>query len=505
MKNQRKAGFVLSYISIFVSSVIGIAFTPYMIAQLGKDEYGLYQLLYAVIGYFSLLDFGLGGTLTRFILKYKAEGDNKKVKSVITMFVKIYCTIGLSVLIITFIGSYFLENLFHASINGANLTNAKIVFIIMGATTALSFVRHALSGIQSAEEQYVVMKLVVIAQHIFRMILILILLHLGVGAIGVAFADLIVTSILLLFDMYYCKFVMHYNLMKGKWNTPLFKALFTFSVFVFLQIIVTQINNGLDRIILGRYATLELVALYGVAMQLYNLFNSLGGVIAGITLPQVSKVVFSGADVDKTTNCCAHYSRYQLHISALLLGGFLVLGKHFISIWTPGYDSTQVYVIVLLIVVPQFLESVEGTVFNVMKAKNLQTTRSLILVGVAVLHIILSVILVHMMPVYGTALGTCISFVIGNNILSNIYYHKKVGVNMIQYFKKLFDGILPAWCLVQVIGLAIAKLPLSGWIGFAIKGLCYSIVYIIVFYYIGINQSEKALVHTCLKKLKLKK
>ena len=78
MKNQRKLGFILSYVSIFVSSVIGIAFTPYMIAQLGKDEYGLYQLLYAAIGYFALLDFGLGGTLTRFILKYKSENNRKK-------------------------------------------------------------------------------------------------------------------------------------------------------------------------------------------------------------------------------------------------------------------------------------------------------------------------------------------------------------------------------------------------------------------------------------------
>ena len=75
MRNQRGAGFVLSYISIFISSVVGILFTPYMISTLGQVEYGLYQLLYAAIGYISLLDFGLGSTLTRFILKYRADGN----------------------------------------------------------------------------------------------------------------------------------------------------------------------------------------------------------------------------------------------------------------------------------------------------------------------------------------------------------------------------------------------------------------------------------------------
>ncbi len=505
MKNQRKAGFVLSYVSIFVSSVIGIAFTPYMIAQLGKSEYGLYQLLYAAIGYFALLDFGLGGTLTRFILKYRAENNKPKVDSVVSMCVKIYCTMGLAVLLLTFVGSGFLETMFPASINSTNLADAKTVFIIMGATTALSFVRHALSGIQSAEEQYIVMKLLVIVQHILRMVFIIILLQCGVGAVGVVTADLIVTILLLLFDLYYCKRVMKYKLMAGRWDTPLFKGLFSFSFFVFIQIIVTQINNGIDRIILGRYGTLEMVALYGIAMQLYSLFNSLGGVVSSVTLPQISKVVFSGADVERTTECCVQYSRYQLHISALLLGGFLVLGKQFISLWTPEYHPTQVYVVVLLIVVPQILESIEGTVFNVMKAKNMQATRSLILVGVAVFHIILSALLVRVMPVYGTALGTFISFVIGNTFLSNIYYHKKVGVNMIRYFRKLFQGIFPAWVLSVLIGIPIAVIPLSGWIGFFVKGFLYMAVYILAIYMIGFNQQEKTLMRSILRKLQRKK
>ncbi len=489
--------------SILVSSLIGIAFTPYMISTLGKDEYGLYQLLYAAIGYFTLLDFGLGGTLTRFILKYKSQNDEEKVNSVVSICVKIYCTMGIAVLALSCAGSFCLEYLFPGSINDANLLQAKTVFIIMGATTAISFLRHALSGIQGAEEKYVVMKLVVIAQHIFRMILIYILINSGIGAVGVVTADLIVTVVLLVFDLYYCRIRMKYKLLAGKWDREMFKGLFSFSVFVFLQIVVTQINIGIDRIVLGRYSTLELVALYGVAMQLYNLFNSLGGVISGITLPQVSKVVFAGAGVNETTDCCAQYSRYQLFISALLLGGFAVLGTHFVSLWTPEYTPVQVYIVVLLLVVPQSLESVEGTIFNVMKAKNLQATRSLILIAVAVLHIALSAILVNVIPVYGTAIGSFISFVLGNWILSNIYYHKKVGVNMFRYFGKLFKGILPAWIISIVIGFVIALIPVEGWLGFVVKGGLYVAVYVVLLVLMGMNKGEKKMFIQMLRKARI--
>ncbi len=504
MINQRKIGFVLSYFSIFVSSIIGIAFTPYMITSLGKDEYGLYQVLHSFIGYFALLDFGLGSTLTRFILKYKSANDKESINSVVTISIKLYSTIGLVTLLLSACATFFLDEIFVGTINSENLLQAKLLLLVMGLTTAISFIRHAITGIFSANEQYIVMKGDVIIQHVLRVILIYSFLKMGMKAVSVAFADLIIVLTLLIFDFLYCKVRLKYRLLAGRWDKGLFKSLISFSFFVFLQIIVVQVNNGLDRVLLGRYSTLAIVALYGVAMQLYSLFNSFGGVISNLTLPKISKVVFSGAGVKETTESCIHYSRYQLHILAPLLGGFIVLGKHFISLWTPEYDATQVYGIVLLIVAPQILESVEGTIFNVMKAKNLQATRSCILAAVMIGNIILTIFLIKFMPIYGAALGTFISFVLGNTILSNIYYHKKVGVNMFLYFRKLFKGILPVFIIAVIIGFVINKIPLGSWFGFIIKGLIFVLAYGILIYLFGLNSSEKEMVNGILNKIKNK-
>lgn len=502
LKSQSGLGFVLSYLNIFVSSLVGILFTPYMISSLGSTEYGLYQLLYATIGYVALLDFGLGSTLTRFILKYKAEGDQEKIDAVTTMCMKIYCGIGAIVLLLVWIFSFNLEVVFKGSITPENVAYAKKLFLVMGATTSVSFISHALSGVMLAYEQYAVAKGVSILRQLLRIVLIIVLIELQWNAMAIVITDFILSVIMAVFDFSYCKFVLKSKIFIHRWHGEMFRSLFSFSFFVFLQIIVTQVNNGMDRVLLGIFGTLELVALYGVAFQLYNLFNSIGGVVTGITLPQVSRAVFSNSSVDETTDCCAHYSRYQLHILAPLLGGFLILGKQFISLWTPDYDPTQVYIITLLIVVPQILESTEGTIFNVMKAKNLQATRSLILICVAVFHIILSAVLVQVMPVYGTAIGTFISFVIGNNIISNIYYQKKVGINVPRFFKKLLHGILPVFILSVILGFFIALIPLGGWIGFIVKGFLYIIVYLILILLFGINRDEKRLLQKILNKFK---
>ena len=500
-KNQRGAGFILSYLSILVSSVVGILFTPYMISTLGQIEYGLYQLLYATVGYIALLDFGLGGTLTRFILKYRAEGNIEKEHAVTTMCVKVYCAFGLIAMIAVGIVSFNLDTIYKETITAENLEYAQKIFMIMGVTTSLSLVSHAMTGMQTANEKYVVTKLVYIVRQLLRVAVIIVMFCFRANAMSIVIADLFVTIALLLFDLLYCKFALNARLFFGKWDNKLFKSLFSFSFFVFVQILVTQTNIGLDKMILGRYTDLTFVALYGVVMQLHSLFSSMGNVICGVTLPQLSNLVFSNATVEETTDCCARYSRYQLHILAPLIGGFIVLGQHFAALWAPQYDSFAVYTVSLLIIIPQILESVEGTIFNVMKAKNMQATRSLLLFGVMFLHIILSAALVNVSPMYGPAIGMSVSFIIGNNILSNIYYHKKVGINIPRYFKKLFAGTLPCLILSVLIGFAINLIPLGGWLGFIVKGVLYVAVYGILVLLIGLDKNEKQLAKRIIKKV----
>lgn len=485
--------------------MVGILFTPYMISTLGPVEYGLYQLLYAAIGYIALLDFGLGSTLTRFILKYQSENNKEKENTVITMCVKIYCFFGLFALLAVCVVSFNLDVFFSHSITAENIGYAQKLFIIMGTTTSLSLISHALSGIQTAHEKYIVTKGVYTFRQLFRVGVMMVLLQLDIGAMAIVTADLLVTVILLLFDICYCKFGLKTPLIRGKWDKTLLKPLFSFSFFVFVQIIITQTNSGLDRMLLGVFSTLEVVALYGVIMQLNSMFSSISNVVSGVTFPQISRVVFSNAGKDALTRCCARYSRYQLFISAPLMGGFFLFGKLFASLWVPEYDSKAIWICTLIIVIPETLAVVQGTIFHVMKAKNMQKTRSLILFGVTVSHVILTVLLVKWNDIYGPALGTGISYVVGNLILSNIYYHKKVGVDIILYTKLLFKGILPAFIISLIIGVFITMIPIGGWIGFILKGCLYVGEYGIISLLIGINKEEKALAQSLINKFLKKK
>ena len=58
MKNaQHKAGILLNYINEAVKILTTLIYTPVMLRLLGQSEYGLYQMVGAIVANLSLLSF----------------------------------------------------------------------------------------------------------------------------------------------------------------------------------------------------------------------------------------------------------------------------------------------------------------------------------------------------------------------------------------------------------------------------------------------------------------
>ena len=79
--------------------LVGLATIPFLIEALGLDRFGMLTLIWALIGYFSLFDFGLSRALTQVISKHRQD------KSAINA----YATVGLFLIgLLGFCGTLFL-------------------------------------------------------------------------------------------------------------------------------------------------------------------------------------------------------------------------------------------------------------------------------------------------------------------------------------------------------------------------------------------------------------
>ena len=63
-KSQIKFGAILSYVSIAVNIIAGLLYTPWMVNQIGGDDYGLFTIVNSLITLF-MVDFGLSAATSR--------------------------------------------------------------------------------------------------------------------------------------------------------------------------------------------------------------------------------------------------------------------------------------------------------------------------------------------------------------------------------------------------------------------------------------------------------
>lgn len=146
--NQLRSGVILSYVNLGISCLIPFIYTPVMLRMLGQEEYGLYSLSNSVVGYLSLLSFGFGGTIVRYLAKYRAEGKKKEIEKLYGFFIILYGVLALVVMISGVIIANNVENIFEKGLLPGEIQKMRILILIMAFNVAMSFplaCRHRLS------------------------------------------------------------------------------------------------------------------------------------------------------------------------------------------------------------------------------------------------------------------------------------------------------------------------------------------------------------------------
>jgi O-antigen/teichoic acid export membrane protein len=278
-KSQIKSGAILSYSNIALTLIIALFFLPYLITSLGKAEYGLYTLIGSFIGYFTLFDFGLSGTIVRYITKYRLSGEKQDEQIFLGMVLVFYAAIALVVLLIGYILVLNIERIFKASLSLEEIKKARIMLGIVVVSFAVSLPGRVYHGIISAYERFNILKIIPMFRSLMRIALFISVLQLGYGAVILTLIEAVLSLAVMAASMIYAHTRLTVKIRIGKFDKDLFRRLFSFSLFIFIGAVVEQINFRLDNLLLGVMAGTQAVAVYGLAANLILIFREIAGVI----------------------------------------------------------------------------------------------------------------------------------------------------------------------------------------------------------------------------------
>lgn len=501
--NQLKAGAIMSYLLIGLGSLISIVYTPIMLRLLGQSEYGLYNLVSSVVSYLGLLSFGFGSAYIKYYSGYKANNENENIAKLNGMFMTIFSVMGVISVLAGIVLVFNTENIFGSQLTIKELSTAKILMMVMVVNIAISFPAIVFNSYVTANEKFIFQRTLQIVKIVTSPFLILPVLIMGYASVGMAIVTTILNFTIEFVNAYYCYKKININFAFKKFDSALMREIFIFSSFIFMNLVVNQINWNVDRFIVGRFRGTIAVATYSLAAQLNTYYLSFSTALSGVFIPRVNAMVSSTNDNKELSLLFAKLGRLQFILLSLIISGLIFFGMGFIKLWA-GDDYHESYGIALMLIVPVTLPLLQNLGIEIQRAKNMHKFRSWVYLFIAIGNIFISIPLVKLYGGIGAAAGTAIALVIGNVFVMNWYYHKKVGLDIKLFVSELIK-IFPALIIPSTVGMLMFLYMNLNDIKFLALGiLVYSIVFGISMWYFGINKYERELVTVPYNRIKNK-
>ena len=294
--NQRKAGIVLSYISMFFSIIIGLIYVPMLLYFLGKEQYGLYQLMGSLIAYMSVMDFGLSSTIIRYYSRYLALNDEENKSNVLAISAIIYGVITVIVLIVGAVVYFQLDAIFLKSLSLNELSKAKEIYIVMMVNIAITIPSNIFTAVISSHERFIFVRLLTIIQTMLQPFVVIAVMYYKADVIGVVLVQTAFNIVTILIKVYYSVYKIKVKIKLYSFNKLLVKEMTIFSFFIFLNMVIDQMYWKTDQLILGIIAGTGAVAVYSIASQLDTYYMNFSYNVNSVFLPQISAIAAKTED-----------------------------------------------------------------------------------------------------------------------------------------------------------------------------------------------------------------
>jgi len=499
VKNERKLGVILTYVNIFLNTLVMLAYTPFLLRYLGQSEYGLYALAMSILTYLALLDFGFGNAIVILTSKYIVDNEHRKQEVLYgTVLTSYYFISFISILLMTFFYQ-IVSNLFSNSMTVNEIETFKKVIVILGINIALSIPGNMFRSILTAYERFVFLNSISILRALSIPLLIIIVIYFEYRTVIMIAAVTLVNVIFLLVQYMYYKKYINIKFKVADFDKNVFKVAFQYSIFVFLATIADQVNWNSGQLIIGSYLGSKDIAIYSIAVLFNTTFVMLSSAVSSVLLPKVSKMIAAGVSNHQLTLEMIKIGRLQSYIVLLVLFGFALFGETFIYYWA-GSDYEDAYYLTLIIMVPLSIPLMQNLGLSILKAKNKFYFRAIASLVMSLVTITLSLALTKEFGYWGIAISIAITFLVLNGIIMNIYYWY-IGIDVFKFWKEISKVLIPM-LIIFIITRFIKDYVHSDHISTLIVEALLFIMVIIAFSYLYImNKYEKGIMNSMWSKI----
>ncbi len=499
---QIKFGAVVSYFTIAFNMIAGLIYTPWMITQIGQNNYGLYTLATSLITMF-VMDFGMSAATSRFISKYNAEGNQDAANNFLGVVYKLYLAVDAFNLALIVIVSFFIENIY-TNLSATELETFKVLYAIVGLFTIISFPFTNQNGVLTAYEKFVELKIADLFHKVFIVLSMVVALYSGYGV----YALVIINAIAGILTIAIKSIIIHIKTparanFKYR-NKNMLKEVFGFSMWTTISSLALRLIFNITPSLIAAVSVTGSVgvAIFGLAQTIEGYIFTFANAINGMFMARISKYIYEKKKDTALMDLMIKVGRLQCMVIGILVFGFVSFGKSFIvDIWGKP-DFAGSYLCAVFIIIPSYIFLPLQIANTTMIVENKVKMYAMIHLITGIINVILSLILSK----YWGALGASISIFIVTTIrtVMMVTVHIKVlHLDMWRFFRETFIKITPFLLITMCVGLGLEYYnPMSaGFMRFVVNGIIFVLVFAVTMLVFVMNKYEKDLIFGTLKKV----
>jgi O-antigen/teichoic acid export membrane protein len=326
---------IYNLIGYFIPLLFAIAAIPFLIKGLGNEKFGILNLAWVIIGYFSFFDFGIGRALTKIIAEKIGTDQTNEIPGLFwTSFFLMLLISSIATVILIFLIPYFVHNVF--IISKALQEETLKTFYILALSIPIVTTTAGIRGLLEAYQVFGVINVIRILLGIFMFLGPLICLTFTSSLYWIVIFLVIIRIIIWILYFIQC---LKFNIkVKSKkyFETDLVKPILKLSGWMTVSNIIVPILVYSDRFLIGAIVSAAAIGYYATPYEAVTKLLLISGAITGVLFPAFSASHLNKPEFTKNISLLAvKYSFLFLYPAMLIIITFahegmrLWLGNNF--------------------------------------------------------------------------------------------------------------------------------------------------------------------------------
>lgn len=353
-------------VGIAAPFLIGVVTIPYLIKTIGLEAFGVLTLIWALIGYFSLFDFGLGRALTQQVSEARSIGKEQEIPTLIKTGLLLTTITGcLGGVVLAALSGKLSNDWLNVTPDLVQTTCYGLLIAAIGIplTTVTSGLRGVLEAYDDFKTVNILRMLLGTANFVLPVICIW---TIGTSLVWMILSLVVARAIVML---------LHWQLVQSRCpdfgaKTPCkkdqFKKLLPFGIWMSVSNIISPLMVSADRFAISSILGASVVAFYTVPFEMLIRVLILPSALASATFPRLAR------ELSNNKNEAERLYKKSLAFIALVLFGLCsvtALGSYkILDLWLGAEFAEQGWLIVCVMSLGIFFNGIAHVPFGLIQA-----------------------------------------------------------------------------------------------------------------------------------------